>query len=238
MPELTPAPPEWEDRARATAGRPEPLEERLRRWSDAQITSALGELTVVGFDPGETTGWAVMRVSADALLNATKPVHECIHYWTHGQVDTGMQMQYVDEDGNGSLLAGEAVGAAVMEQIVEFQFGDEPRAICVVFEDFILRTANKKREALSPVRVTARVEQLLWEANSVTLRKQQPGLAKGAIKDGRLKLWGMFHGGTVDRHARDADRHALYLLRDARAKRARAEAAFPVIAEARERGLL
>jgi hypothetical protein len=61
---------------------------------------------------------------------------------------------------------------------------------------------------------------------------------KPTASDDRLKTWGMYTGGTGDRHSRDADRHALIFLRKLKQKQGRIRAAFPQIAEARKRGLL
>lgn len=237
MVELTPTPAAWIDPEPILEMRRRSLEERVHHYTDRQITDALAELTIVSFDPGETTGWSVMRITAGALYDRRVPVQEALHFWTHGQVDTGSQMQVVSDE---VLLSGEPAGVRLLEQIVDAQFPSSlvPRGVAVVFEGFILRTQNKKPEALSPVRVMARLEQLLWEADNVTIRKQQPGQAKGTVTDDRLKNWGMHVGGHAERHARDADRHALYFLRDMRSKPTLIKTAFPVVAEALERGLL
>lgn len=234
----------WTDRAmlfRDNKDRNQPLEDRVKGWSDAEILHKLDNLTVVAFDPGGTTGWAVMRVKYADLVNQHKPVHECIHYWTHGQVDCGSQSGNAADSATandydlGISETGEAAGVAVLENIVICNAGN-PTA--VVHEDFILRTENKSRDALSPVRVTAALQQLLWELRATVEFKQQPSEAKTAITDARLKLWGMYHDGHSSRHARDADRHALLFLRKCRAKPSQLRKAYPAVREAKARGLL
>lgn len=231
--------PGWEDRS--AIRRPAPLVERYRTTSDENIENGLRSLTIVGFDPGETTGWSVMSFPAERLMDRRVPVEQIVTDWWHGQVDCGSQMGLrsagVDPSDPGMSRDAEAHGAAVLENIVRTQF-TRTIAVSVVFEDFILRTQNKKREALSPVRVTERVDQLLWESNEVTVRRTQPSAAKTTVTDERLKMWGMYFDGHRERHARDADRHILYYLRDLRVKPHLIKVAFPIIEEARHRGML
>lgn len=238
-PSTTPEP--WEDRRLAARNvRPRnSLEERVRALSDADIKRSLDHLTVVSFDPGETTGWSVMKVSFEKLFDRMTPVHLAVHTWYQGQIDCGSQIEDVSRwvpGDDGIPDDAEALGSAVMAQIVERQFV-KSHAVAVVIEDFILRTQNKKREALSPVRISSRLEQVLWETDDVTVTKQQPSV-KASVTDDRLKLWGLYVGGHSERHARDADRHALHFLRGLRGDPPRAKRAYPVVAEAKARGLL
>lgn len=84
----------------------------------------------------------------------------------------------------------------------------------VVIEDFIIRRNDQSRSFLSPVRMTAKLEQLIWKDNRTYFR-QQPNEAKTTATDARLKDWGMYErDGGLD-HARDADRHAITFLRRA-----------------------
>jgi hypothetical protein len=89
----------------------------------------------------------------------------------------------------------------------------------MVIEDFILRTAIKGRELLSPVRIGHKVDYQLWRGLKVASGErvafepywQSPGDAKSVMTDERLKLMAMYTPGPD--HARDATRHAIMWLR-------------------------
>jgi hypothetical protein len=146
--------------------------------------------TVVAIDPGQTTGWSVMSVHPEALLDSGVSILHNILHWTHGQI-------VGPEDSQASEVLG----------IVDMFPG-----ACVLIEDFILRTANAGREVLSPVRITAKIEYGLWLVGGVSYR-QMPSEAKSVATDNRLKSWGFYQREGGLEHARDADRHALTWLR-------------------------
>ncbi|WNY15169.1 RuvC-like resolvase [Rhodococcus phage MacGully] len=243
------APSHWTDRKHLfldNTDRPAALEERVGRMTDAALLRACKQLTVVAFDPGGTTGWSVMTIDYADLASPKAPVHEGLRYWFHGQVDCGSQSGNAGDSATandydlGISETGEAAGAAICENIVGEVIYEAGGPVAVVIEDFIIdpERMNRGRDFLLPVRIQARIEQLLWESRSTTLHVQQPSFAKTTVKDDRLKLWGMWQDGHGARHARDADRHALTFLRTLRQKQSRIRTAFPVVGEAKRRGLL
>ena len=243
-----PTPEHWVDRKQLfldNLDRMAPLEQSLSWEDDDRIAASLKNLTVVGFDPGGTTGWSVMKVDYAKLMDLKLPVQDAVHAWYHGQVDCGSQSGSAGDSATandydlGISETGEAAGAAICVNIIELQFKVYAGlGTAVVIEDFIPREQNMSRDFLSPVRVTSRIEQKLWELRAVTQWRQQPSEAKTAITDDRLKNWGLYRDGQAARHARDADRHALLFLRKARQKPGRIRDAWPVVALAKERGLL
>lgn len=239
-------PVEWTDRKMVFSDRNGPLAETISYEDDARVRKSVNNLTVVAFDPGGTTGWSVMKLSYEDLMDQQKPVHEAIHTWYHGQVDCGSQSGNAGDSATansydlGISETGEAAGVAILSNIIRQQarpaFGGLGTA--VVYEDFIIRQSNMSRDFLSPVRVTAALQQTAWESRLASEFKQQPSEAKTAITDDRLKTWKMYYDGSAARHARDADRHALLFLRKARQKKGRIREAWPVVALAKDRGIL
>lgn len=190
-------------------------------------------MVVVAFDPGETTGWSVMDTRLDLLRSPDASISDIVTGWHHGQIDCGAK--YGDAGTSSTATradlgisdSGEAAGANLMEQLVEAQCSRTP-AVAIVLEDFILRTQNKKRAALSPVRVIHRFDQMMWERHIETFRSQPS--EKSSVTDDRLKRWG-FYAADGQEHARDADRHALIMLRKMRAKVALLRKAYPALGE-------
>ncbi|WIC89680.1 RuvC-like resolvase [Rhodococcus phage Maselop] len=237
----------WTDRKHLfldNPDRPSPLEESVAGMSDRALLSACQRLTVCAFDPGGTTGWSVMMIDLADLANPKASLHLSLRRWYHGQVDCGAQSGNAGDSATandydlGISETGEAAGVAVLENIIGESIALAVGPVAVVIEDFIPREQNMSRDFLSPVRVTSRLEQLLWESRTTTLHRQQPSFAKTTATDARIKDWGMWRDGHAARHARDADRHALTFLRTLRQKQSRIRSAFPVVAEARQRGLL
>lgn len=162
-------------------------------------------LTVVALDPGGVTGWSIMDIRRDAITRQ-KPLHRNITTWIHGQVDCRGAA-----DDRASIAEAEARGVLDICRMITQWTG-----CAVVIEDFVLRTMSSDRDLLSPVRITAAVEQFLW-GNRITPVIQSAAEAKAAATDERLKTWGLYdptHAHAM-RHARDADRHALTFLRKA-----------------------
>lgn len=220
---------------------------QMRRWlaqhSDEKIMQMCQQLTVLAFDPGGTTGWALMQASIDQIVAKEVPAHMAVSRWYQGQLDCGANSGNAADSGTsdgqsfGISESGEAAGVALMENMIESSFKTwGPPA--VVIEDFILRTQNKSRDALSPVRLTAALDQLLWDSGIAKSFKQQPSEAKTAVPDARLQLWNMFYGTRQDRHGVDATRHALLFIRKMKAKPSLMRAAFPQVEEAKRRNLL
>ncbi|WAA19689.1 RuvC-like resolvase [Gordonia phage Dalilpop] len=237
-------PEHWFDRRaifHADEGYPDPLEERLPSLSNAMIANRMKRgVNVVAFDPGGTTGWSVFTLDVERLFDKTVRAHEVITDWWHGEIDCGAASGQLGSAASQYDLSaseeGEAAGAHLCEKLVERHA--QALNCTVVVEDFILRTQNQKRDALSPVRITAILDYLLWEGKNVPypIARQQPSEAKTAITDERLKLWDMWVPGG--RHARDADRHALLFVRKVREQRTKIFKAWPLLAEANKRDML
>lgn len=127
------------------------------------------DLTVVAFDPGQTTGWAAMTVSDKCLLgqcnysspsNGTvSPLHECVK---HG---VGWQWGQIDSAALGSTRAGEAVGRGhdalnfigeniAVAKMLSLTCQTWPNS-AVALEKFVLdpKAASGKFDLLSPVRI-------------------------------------------------------------------------------------
>ncbi|AXQ61378.1 RuvC-like resolvase [Gordonia phage Marietta] len=240
-----PTPKDWLDRQDMAAEIPRPVEELVAGLSEVDIRILLGRgLRVIAFDPGGTTGWSVMRLDPAKLLDKTASWRDVITHWWHGEIDCGAMSgsvndaaitQLGDEIDLGGSLSGEHAGAYMMDQLVNQAGGRFLTAL--VIEDFILRTQTQKRDALSPVRLTAAFEQMIWERPGYpTPKRQQPSEAKSSITDERLKQWGFWASGS--RHARDADRHAILFLRKVRQARSDVYRAWPILKAAVELDLI
>lgn len=165
---------------------------KLRKPKDIVLSDSP---TIVSIDPGGTTGWSVIAVHPEALCEPDISILNNIEHWGHGQIT-----------GDENEQAAEILGLI-----------DTWPGCAVLFEDFILRTAIKSREVLSPVRITARVEFGLYLSGGQQIWKQMPSEAMTIATDDRLKQWGFYERSGGMGHARDADRHGLVWLRKAKA---------------------
>ena len=202
----------------------------LREFSHKGAVFGTLSPCAIAFDPGETTGWSLMMpksiVSPDeteVTLNhagthvvASRPVvlgidaGEIILH-KHGQIDCGRgqgELNSDDENNPGLNPEGECAGIARMVQLCD----EYPNAVVVV-EDFIVNfnKIDKSRAALSPVRITAKLEQELWQRGRRIF--VQSTSIKSTMNDERLKELGRYQRAGGLNHARDADRHALHWLR-------------------------
>ena len=148
-------------------------------------------VSVVAYDPGNTTGWSVVEVNAEQLIART-PLKHIIGHSANGEIVGSEQKQ------NDELL----------------DLIDAWETSAVVGEDFIIRQFNQADHFLSPVRINAVVANHLYSRRADqrrTLFLQQPALAKSTITDHTLREFKMYHQSSP--HARDATRHALTFLR-------------------------
>ncbi len=173
-----------------------PVRKRRINEKPGTATAAL-----ISLDPGETTGWSLMVVKPECLVDERVKVLGSILDHQHGQVDCYRGNSKIHNEG-------ECLAVGDLWSLID----SWPNA-AVVMEDFIIRINNRSREFLSPVRIIAKIEQLLWEEGRMYFR-QQPGDAKTTATDARLKEWGMLAEDGLG-HARDADRHAIIFLRKA-----------------------
>lgn len=147
-------------------------------------------LPIIAVDPGGTTGWSVIQIPLvenvfDYPLD--KILKAASKTWVHGQIDC----RNLDQ------------GAKILRELV-----DEYPHGAVVFESFFIR---QMAVDLAPIELISIVRHHLWMHNRI-MHMQQPAMAK-ALNDDRLKEHRVYtsHGGL--QHARDADRHALMMIR-------------------------
>jgi hypothetical protein len=165
-----------------------------------EAAEASGWAEVIAIDPGGTTGWSVMMVHPDALVDPNIQILANIEYWSHGQFGGPENKQ--------------------AKQVVELVEAWPDAAL--VIERFTLRVLRMDDDLLSPVRITAKIEMALdlWpglggQRNNTPIF-YQPTSVLASIHDGRLREWGLYERAGGEVHARDADRHAIYFLRDAK----------------------
>lgn len=168
--------------------------------------------TIIGLDPGGTTGWSLMSVHAEALFDPEVPLMENITFWQHGQIDCGTLKGNRGTSGVGDVedgvsTHGEAAGVNEIISLLRAWPG-----ATVVIEDFIIRQMNQGRDFLAPVRITAALNQYMYNQNR-EMYYQQPSLAKTAATDERLKMWNLYERSGGLNHARDADRHVITFIK-------------------------
>lgn len=180
--------------------------------------------TVIAIDPGGTTGWSLISVHPGSLVESDAAVLDNISVHQHGQVDCGSRRGNLGTSLHPDISTdGEFSGVYDLFKLIE----GWPCA-AVVIEDFHLRQFRKDRDLLSPVRITAALEYLIWREGR-DAHFQTPADAKRVCTDDRLKRWQMYDPVGSMVHARDADRHAILFLRKCKAKQSFRAAAFPFL---------
>lgn len=161
-------------------------------------------VTSIWLDPGGTTGWCVMSVLWEALVQPEVSILDNIYHWTSGQVG-GDENDQADE---------------IAELICAW-----PGAV-VGIESFDLRQFRKDKDLLSPVRLAAKFE---WaarrgggagqkaDAPPAPVEWQSPSLAMRTATNDALKAWGLYRSEGGEEHARDATRHAITFYRRCKA---------------------
>lgn len=105
----------------------------------------------------------------------------------------------------------------------------------IVVESFTLRKFSQSSDLLAPVRIIARIEQIIdtlenWDTGYAIRRKpvffQDPALAKSTANDERMRRWGLWTPGKP--HGNDAMRHAVTFLRRCKGDKKLRERAFGV----------
>ena len=155
------------------------------------------DLTVIGIDPGETTGVAIITVPRASIYN--------------GQ--PGSISQHWPFEVSGSIT-GQVIAICAKAREIGGLNGPYPAIQC---EGFRLRTEVTGPEVLMPVRIEAALRFAVETgraSDSLMPPCQLPGSAKGTITDERLKLWGLWTPGSD--HKRDATRQAILLIRRAK----------------------
>lgn len=157
---------------------------------------------VLAYDPGGTTGWAVLCVRPRDLVSDKPLNRRLLKHYAAGQI-VGDENTQVDQ----------------LVELVDIW----PNA-AVVGESFVQRIKNTGLEtdvAYSPVRINAVVRWWLATEDRF-LFKQTPRDAKAKWTDSRLDDVKLNPGGGhANRHARDGVRHAALFLNRAREPRAK-----------------
>jgi hypothetical protein len=141
-------------------------------------------VSVFGIDPGVTTGWAFAK-----------------------DVDLS---RYPHNEAELDIVASQMTGTENQQAFDLFRLIRSQWPCAVIIEDFIPRKLDKSRHFLSPVRITEKLDILLWQDEKRHWR-QMPSTAMGTITDNHLKYLGMWLPGEP--HANDAQRHVLTYLR-------------------------
>lgn len=163
----------------------------LRNVDYLQIVPLGNDLTIIAVDPGGVSGWSRLTFpkkigNQDFWLSPMdKILSQCL--WVHGQIDC-KDIEY---------------GAYQLRKLV-----DETPDAAIVFESFFIR---QMAVDLSPIELISVVRHHLWMKGRV-MHMQQPAMAKSLTND-RLKTFGVYTSEGGLQHARDADRHALMMLR-------------------------
>jgi hypothetical protein len=159
------------------------------------------EISVIGIDPGGTTGWAHFTIPRKCMYG-DEPTR--ILDWDTGEF-RGPEVEHVKAIGS---LCRTAQG---------FSYLVGP---ALVVEDWDVDPHFKSTdpEAMSPVRIAAmlRYARYRGELGDAMILMQGRTLAKQTMTDERLRRAGLWVEGSP--HERDAVRHAITALRRARAK--------------------
>ena len=150
-------------------------------------------LTVIGVDPGETTGIAIIRIPADSMFGD----------------EPGRILDHRTQEITGPETAQAQTFCRIAKRYIW---------PTIAIEDFSLRTDVTSREVLAPVRVGAKIHYCIETGQAGTIvgvEWQMPALAKETMPDDRLKKIGLWTTGSD--HIRDASRHAMTLIRRAKA---------------------
>jgi hypothetical protein len=165
-----------------------------------------GDPTVISFDPGGVTGWAVSSVHPVAVRKAKYAIMDNVSHFACGQF-VGTEFDQVD---------------AMLELCKRW-----PGA-AVVTEKFILLNPSSSEMLLSPVRLNAAMRYALGRNRRV--HNQMPALAKTTITDARLKDMGYYERTIGMEHARDAVRHNLTFWRRIKTQYPLRKLVFPALA--------
>lgn len=179
-------------------------------YSDViQMSMESTPLAIIGVDPGVTTGVAIATLQRKEIGSLADVFVEM------GQLSYGLSGNGFDIIESTSAEEGEAKVAAEIAQLVRTAVLHGSRVVLVI-EDFVVRRFDSSREFLSPVRITARIQQELFNdtiCQGVTVAMQSPSDAKQTCTDERMKKWGIQPKTHKDRHGLDAARHCVLFIR-------------------------
>lgn len=174
-----------------------------------QMSMESSPLMIIGIDPGVTTGVAVASLRGKEVGSLADVFLEM------GQLSYGFSGNGTDIVASASQEEGEAKVATEIAKLVRTAVLHGSRVVLVI-EDFVVRRFDSSREFLSPVRITARIQQELFNdtiCEGVTVVTQSPSDAKQTCTDERMKKWGIQPKARKDRHGLDAARHCVLFIR-------------------------
>jgi hypothetical protein len=155
-----------------------------------------GNVSVMGLDPGVTTGLSILTVTAKSLID-DEP----------GQI---VSKNHIEIRGS---LSTQVMAIADWASGLSSSAGFSP---VIVYEEFDLdprKYHSRNPELLAPVRLIGAI-QYANECNhfgSIILTSQSRSLAKEDATNERLKEWGLYTAGSD--HIRDATRQAITFIR-------------------------
>lgn len=165
---------------------------------------------VVGFDPGGTTGWCVMRINlrvlaAEGLRGVAMANPDPAIFSMETGVFTGPEPYHAE------MMAALLRGTWMHSEGI-FDAGPESDLFICSIESFSLREVfTSDPDLLSPVRVTAAFHSLTWRSLTVPVVSHSPSDAKRTFTDHRLKMLNLWTDG--EEHPRDATRQAALAAR-------------------------
>lgn len=162
-----------------------------------------GHVCILAVDPGGTTGLCAISVPASTLFEDEAGQREAY---------AGINLVLYDQLTGDEIDQAQAI-VAKRRQLEELSGYHVP----LVMESFVLRKFDMGSALLSPVRLLEQVKTLIRVTTDDSVPQvffQQPDKAKRTVTDARLIRWKLWYGKAgSDRHARDAERHAIYFLR-------------------------
>lgn len=161
-------------------------------------------VTIIGVDPGVTTGVAVVRHNLP-VDNPHEPYDwECYQYSYGG---SGNVTDLIEGDQS-------FIEQKIVDKIANHVYDavSDTDYVILAIEDFIIRRVDSSRDFLSPVRITAGLLQKVYK-EPIKIVFQQPSAAKTTCTNERMDKWGFTIKTQKDRHARDALRHAILTSR-------------------------
>jgi len=187
---------------------------RSRKKATFDHEEMVNSPVVISVDAGGTTGWSIMQVHPESLVDPDVPILANMEHWEHGQIVS---------NGDGGKYSKDMEDATVDELL---DLAENWVGAVWVLEDFILRKPSMARELLTPVRINASLGYSLGLLG-IQIVYQMPDFAKRVASDARLKEWLLYERAGGMQHARDADRHGIVFLRRLKEKSKLRGAFFP-----------
>lgn len=189
-------------------------------------------LELIWFDPGSTTGVVFLKVDPayldgdgyDTSWEALgKAVHEA-HYEQYGRNPRVWNGRARKPEVGANPFSGDYADEIEIADRAQSLLDDHPKAAWG-YEDFILKSANKSRDFLAPVRLFAMMSALEQVTGAGRTPFVQGTSIKSTVDDERLTRAGLYRPGMI--HANDAARHAAHFLRRTRSDSKLARLAWP-----------